>query len=194
MLEALEDRNLLVIPLDDRREWYRYHHLFRDLLAAELMHREPDIVPELHRRASTWCEAHGMPEAAIRHAQAAGDPDRVARLVLIHAHPVWASGRSDTLLRWLTWFDEQRLLERYPGIAAHGGVMFALAGRPGEAERWVAAVESSTAVGPLDDGNTAEATRAYLRAILCRDGVDTMRRDAEDALGVSARGAPTGPR
>ena len=190
VLEALEDRNLLVIPLDDRREWYRYHHLFRDLLAAELLHREPEIVPELHRRASTWCEAHGMPEAAIQHAQAAGDPDRVARLVLIHANPVWASGRSDTLLRWLTWFDEQRLLERYPGIAAHGGVMFALAGRPGEAERWVAAAESSTAVGPLDDGNTAEATRAYLRAILCRDGVDTMRRDAEEALAGLGPGSP----
>ena len=66
--------------------------------------------------------------------------------------------------------------------------MFALAGRPGEAERWVAAAESSTAVGPLDDGNTAEATRAYLRAILCRDGVD----DDAPRRGGRARGLDPG--
>ena len=71
VLEQLERRNLLVVPLDRRREWYRYHHLFRQLLLSELRRREPEMVDELHVRAATWYERNGMPEAAVDHAQAA---------------------------------------------------------------------------------------------------------------------------
>ena len=99
VLDRLERRNLLVLPLDRQGEWYRYHHLFRELLYAELTRREPDMVPELHTRAAAWYEASNLPEAAIEHAQQAGDADRVARLVLKVANPVWASGRLDTVLR-----------------------------------------------------------------------------------------------
>ena len=74
-------------------------HLFRELLYAELTRREPDMVPELHSRAAAWYEANDLPESAIEHAQHAGDADRVARLVLKVANPVWASGRLDTVLR-----------------------------------------------------------------------------------------------
>ena len=81
-LESLESRNLLVVPLDRRREWYRYHHLFRELLHAELTRREPELVARLHSAAAQWYEANPMPEAAIDHAMAAGDAGRVARLVL----------------------------------------------------------------------------------------------------------------
>ena len=120
-----------MVPLDHRREWYRYHHLFRELLSTELRRREPDLVPELHLRAAAWFEANGMPETAIDHAQAAGDADRVARVTLNVANAVWASGRADTVLRWMKWFEDQGLVERYPGIAVHGALMFALMGRPG---------------------------------------------------------------
>ena len=77
-LEDLESRNLLVIPLDHHREWYRYHQLFRDLLSAELRRREPRAF-----RSSTGGQRRGsrrsdMPETAIEHAQAAGDADHVA--------------------------------------------------------------------------------------------------------------------
>jgi LuxR family transcriptional regulator, maltose regulon positive regulatory protein len=78
LLERLERRNLLVVPLDRRREWYRYHHLFRELLVSELRRREPELISELHLRAAAWFEANGMPETAIDHAQAAGDHDHVA--------------------------------------------------------------------------------------------------------------------
>ena len=61
-----------------------------------------------------------MPETAIEHAQAAGDADRVARVTLNVANAVWASGRADTVLRWMKWFEDQGLVERYPGIAVHG--------------------------------------------------------------------------
>jgi LuxR family transcriptional regulator, maltose regulon positive regulatory protein len=190
VLEKLEDRNLLVLPLDHRREWYRYHHLFQELLASELRRREPEVVPELHRRAAAWCEANGLPEIAIEHAQAAGDADTVCRLVLNLASSVWAQGRADTVLRWVTWFDDHSLVERYPGIAVHGALMFALMGQPAVTERWAEAAERTQATGRLDDGNTIEAMVAHLRALLCRDGVAAMRSDALVALAGLAPSSP----
>ena len=181
VLEQMESRNLLVVPLDRRREWYRYHHLFRDLLQAELRRREPDLVQDLHSRAAAWYEANAMPEAAIEHAQAAGDNDCVARLVLEHAQPVWAGGRVVTVLRWMEWLRDATSAEHYGAIAVHGSLIFALLGHPSAAERWAAAAERGPSAGTLPDGSTMEGTLAYLRAILCRDGVDEMRRDAQIA-------------
>jgi LuxR family transcriptional regulator, maltose regulon positive regulatory protein len=178
VLESLAGSNLLLVPLDRRREWYRYHHLFRDLLGAELGRREPELVPELHRRAAVWCEANGLEETAIDHAQAAGDADQVARLVLQVMQPVWASGRVDTVLRWMQWFEREQLMERYPAVAVHGALIFALLGRATKAEQWAAAAERASPEGRLPDGSTMQSYLAYLRAILCRDGVATMRRDA----------------
>ena len=181
VLEQMESRNLLVVPLDRRREWYRYHHLFRDLLQAELRRREPDLVQDLHSRAAAWYEANAMPEAAIEHAQAAGDNDCVARLVLEHAQPAWAGGRVVTVLRWMEWLRDATSAEHYGAIAVHGSLIFALLGHPSAAERWAAAAERGPSTGTLPDGSTMEGTLAYLRAILCRDGVDEMRRDAQIA-------------
>jgi LuxR family transcriptional regulator, maltose regulon positive regulatory protein len=180
-LERMESRNLLVIPLDRRREWYRYHHLLRELLRAELQRREPELVADLHFRAAAWFEANAMPEAAIEHAQAAGDYDRVARLVLELQQPVWASGRVETVLRWMEWLEDVTAAEHFGAIATHGSLIFALLGRPSEAERWAAAVERTSPAGILPDGSTMEGTLAYLRAILCRNGIDEMRRDAQAA-------------
>jgi LuxR family maltose regulon positive regulatory protein len=92
--------------------------------------------------------------------------------------PVWASGRVDTVLRWIEWFDNQQLVERYPAVAVHGALIVALLGRPGSAERWAAAAERASPQGRLADNSTMESYLAYLRAILCRAGVDQMRRDA----------------
>ena len=180
-LEQMEARNLLVVPLDRHREWYRYHHLLRDLLRAELRRREPDLIQDLHFRAAAWFEANGMPEAAIDHAQAAGDYDRVARLILELQQPVWASGRVETVLRWMEWIRDIPSAEHYGAIAAHGSLLFALLGQPSEAERWAGAAERASPGGVLPDGSTMEATLAYLRAILCRKGVGEMRSDARIA-------------
>ncbi len=181
VLEQMESRNLLVVPLDRRREWYRYHHLFRELLQAELRRREPDLVHDLHFRAAAWYEANGLPEAAIDHAQAAGDNDRVARLVLDVAQPVWAGGRAETVLRWMEWLKDATSAEHYAAIAVHGSLIFALLGQPSAAELWAASAERAPPTGTLPDGSTMESTLAYLRAILCRDGIDQMRRDAQIA-------------
>ena len=153
-LEQLERRNLLVVPLDRRREWYRYHHLFRELLYAELSRREPDLVARLHAGAAQWYEANSMPEAAIEHAMAAGDAERVARLVLNVMQPVWASGRIDTVLSWMEWLEDRSEVEHYTGIAAHGALILALLGRPVEADRWVAAAER-------DPGNRKASRRQH---------------------------------
>ena len=187
VLDRLVRHNLLVLPLDRRGEWYRYHHLFRELLHAELMRREPDVVPELHTRAAAWYEAIDLLEPAIEHAQLAGDADRVARLVLRICHPVWASGRLDTVLGWMEWFSANDLIEGQPAIAVHGALIYALIGRAADAERWARAAERTTFSGTLADGNTMESSLAYLRALLCRSGIDEMRRDAHLALeGLSA--------
>lgn len=181
VLEELERRNLLVVPLDRHREWYRYHHLLRDLLQSELRRRDPDLVQDLHFRAAAWYEANAMPEAAIEHAQAAGDYDRVARLLLELAQPVWAGGRVQTVLHWMESLRDVTAAEHYGAIAVHGSLIFALLGQPSEAERWAAAAERASAAGILPDGSTLEGTLAYLRAILCRDGIAQMRHDARAA-------------
>jgi LuxR family transcriptional regulator, maltose regulon positive regulatory protein len=190
MLDRLERNNLLVIALDRRGEWYRYHHLFRDLLHAELLRRESEMVPELHVRAASWYEANNLPEEAIEHARRAGDAERVARLVLHIANRVWASGRLDTVLRWMEWFSPGGLVDAQPAIAVHGALIYALIGRAGDAERWATAAGRTSFRGTLPDGNTMEGSLAYLRALLCQHGLDEMRDDANSAIqGLS----PTSP-
>ena len=194
VLAWLEESNLLVVPLDRQRSWYRYHHLFGELLRSELDRREPELVPQLHARAAAWCEANGLPETAIDHAQAAGDADRVARLVTILIRPTYAAGRIATARRWLAWFEDQRLIERYPSVAVLGAYVQALAGQPVGAERWADAAERGSKSGTLPDGSTVQSYLAMLRALLCRGGVERMRADAQlarDQLGPDSgwRGA-----
>ncbi|MFL6295261.1 MAG: LuxR C-terminal-related transcriptional regulator [Actinomycetes bacterium] len=181
VLETLVRSNLLLIPLDRRHGWYRYHHLFQELLRAELDRREPKLVPELHVRAAVWCEANGLPELAIDHAQAADDTDRAARLVASATIPTYAGGRIETVGRWLQWFQDHGVVEQHLPVAVLGTFVQALLGKPAAAERWAAATEHGAA-GALPDGSTAESWVALVRALLCRDGVDRMGADAEIAV------------
>jgi LuxR family maltose regulon positive regulatory protein len=189
VLSSLEDSNLLLVPLDRHRRWYRYHHLFRELLGAELERREPELVQTLHARAAAWCEANGLSELAIDHAQAAGDPDRVARLVASLAQPTYAAGRVDTASRWLAWFEDQGLVDQYPPVAVLGAWLQALEGQPAGAERWADAAEhpapaasAALAARTPPDGSTMESYLAMVRVLLCRNGVGRMRADAQVAL------------
>ena len=190
VLEPLEGAGPLGVPLDRHREWYHYHHLFRDLLGVELVAREPELVQQLHARAAAWCEANGLPELAIDHAQAAGDADRIARLVESLAFPVYASGRAQTARRWFQWFEDQGLMEHYPLIALQGAFLQVLAGQPQELERWATAAERGLAATMLTPSSTMEPWMALLRALLCRHGVDQMRTDAEAAVAGLAPGSP----
>ena len=101
MLERLERENLFVVPLDDERRWYRYHHLFADFLRGRLERNRPERVEELHRAAAACCERNELVDEAVRHAQAAGDPEWVARLVEQHVAEVMERNERATLQRWL---------------------------------------------------------------------------------------------
>src|SRR5215213_7781311 len=182
VLASLEMSNLLLVPLDRQRRWYRYHHLFQELLSAELDRREPELVPALHARAASWCEANGLPETAIDHAQATGDTDRVAGLVWKLALPAYGAGRVATTRRWFGWFEDQGLLGRYPEVAVLGAWLQALVGEPVAAERWADAAEFESVAGTLPDGSTTQSYLALLRALLCRHGLDRMRADTQAAL------------
>jgi LuxR family maltose regulon positive regulatory protein len=187
-LESLERACLFLVPLDRRRAWYRYHHLFREMLRAELERTEPELVAELNERASAWCEANHAPEAARRYAAAAGDLDSLARLVAADALPAYCEGRIAEIEPWLGRFDDPVLLERYPPVAALGSWIHALGGRADEAERWLEAAEQVPYRGVLPDGTRSiEPWTALLRAAYCRDGADWMLVDAEKAAAGLAR-------
>jgi LuxR family maltose regulon positive regulatory protein len=194
MLHHLQRRNLLVLADDgvgksvgesdgeSVGEWYRYHRLLRQWLQAELRTESPDLVTELHRRAAAWFEAYGAPEHAIDHACLGGDPGQFGRLVLGAMQPVWAGGEIDVVLRWMERLSGLSPTPHTPAMIAHGALIFALLGRPGDTERWAAVAEELPASGTLPDGSTVAATLAYLRANLCRQGPATMRRDSVEAL------------
>jgi LuxR family transcriptional regulator, maltose regulon positive regulatory protein len=187
LLQSLERANLLVVPLDRRGEWFRYHHLLADLLRAELELREPRLAARLHARAADWFAAAGEPDRAIRHAQESRDPDRVAVLVGQEAIPAYSAGRVETCLTWLQWFEDRQLLEAYPSVAVLGAVVHSLLGHDAAAEVWSAAALGSAVDTPPPDGSSLAAWRAALRGLAGRDGVAQMQLDAQEALdGLSA--------
>jgi LuxR family maltose regulon positive regulatory protein len=109
MLETLERSNLFVVPLDDERRWYRYHHLFAEMLRNHLQQNSPALVPFLHRRASAWYELHELPAEAVQHALAIPDVERAARLIETIAFPFVFQGQLSTVRGWMTALPETML-------------------------------------------------------------------------------------
>jgi LuxR family maltose regulon positive regulatory protein len=183
ILASVAQSNLLVVPLDRREEWYRYHHLFRDMLLAELARLEPGLAPVLQRRAASWCLQNGLAEEALEYSFAAEDVSAVADLVENLCVPTYYQGRRTTPQRWLQWLEDHGGIEERPRVAALAAFIYTLLGRPVEAQRWAEAVDRwqyEDAARPED--RTAEAWAAYIRALLCRDGVEQMRTDADEAV------------
>jgi LuxR family maltose regulon positive regulatory protein len=183
MLADLARSNLLLVPLDRQGQWYRYHHLFRDMLLAELERQEPGLVPVLRRRAAGWCVRNGLPEAALEYSMAAGDVDAAAGLAAKLGVPVHRQGRVTTVQRWFGWLEDRGGIEGHPMVAVLAALLSAATGRPVEAERWADAVDRwqyGDAPGPGDP--SAEAWAALLRAFLCRRGAKQMRVDADEAM------------
>ncbi len=181
VLEQLDRRGVARLVVGDNG-WYRCHPLLRQLLEAELRSERADLVPELHRKAAAWWEEQGQAERAIDHAYLAGDAEAFGRLVLGAMQASWARGQIDTVAGWMEQLGRRSPAPHTPAMIAHGALIFALLGRPGDAERWAAVAESLPATGALPDGDTVEGTLAYLRANLCRRGPGAMRADAEMAL------------
>jgi LuxR family maltose regulon positive regulatory protein len=129
ILEQLERANLFLIPLDDKREWYRYHHLFADLLRIRLKQTYPDRLPTLHRRASEWFEAAGYVDEAIRHALTAGDDEGAARLVEQNAMDAFIRSELARLRRWVDMLPEELVISR-PWIGIYHAWALRLTGAP----------------------------------------------------------------
>jgi LuxR family maltose regulon positive regulatory protein len=190
LLETLERSGLLVLPLDRRRQWYRLHPLFRNLLRARLERRQPALAGELARRAAEWCERNHLPERAVEYAMTVGDRDRAERLVVEVALPMYQAGRTAVLRRWFDWFETSRPAGHSVELAVLAAWLSVLAGRPATAERWADAAARGPSGEPSPDGgSTVEGWRALLGAALCRDGAERMRSDAETALALLPAGS-----
>jgi LuxR family transcriptional regulator, maltose regulon positive regulatory protein len=188
MLADLERSNLLLVPLDRRGEWYRYHHLFRDILLAELTRREPELITVLRRRAAAWCLANELPEEALEYAMAAGDVDTAASLVAGLGVPTYRQGRVTTVQQWFRWLEDRGGIEGHPIVAVLAAILSAVTGRPVDAERWADAVERRQDQDVQPEDPSAEAWAALMRAMLCRCGIEQMRADADEAARRFAAG------
>lgn len=112
ILEHIEHANLFLVPLDEHREWYRYHRLFSDLLQQRLAQTETDTIPELHRRASRWFEENGWVSAAIEHALVAEETERAADVIEENAQATLMRGEIATFLRWADALPDESLPKR----------------------------------------------------------------------------------
>jgi LuxR family maltose regulon positive regulatory protein len=193
ILADLARSNLLLVALDRRGDWYRYHHLFRDMLLAELEGQELELIPVLRRRAAAWCLHNGRSEEALEYYMAAGDVQGAARLVEELWQPARWQGRYATIERWLEWLEQHGGIEGHRAIAARAAIHFVATGRPAQAERWADLLERWPRGRAAQPDQAADAQAALLRAVLCRHGIERMRADAEDAVGRFAAAGITSP-
>jgi LuxR family transcriptional regulator, maltose regulon positive regulatory protein len=196
-LAGLARSNLLLVPLDRRGQWYRYHHLFREMLLAELERTNPALIPVLRRRAADWYLRNGLPEEALEYSIAAGDVGTVGRLVEDLMLPTYRAGRVTTLQRWFRWLEDQDGIIGHPMAAVWAAILAARTGRPVEADRWAGVADHwEHQTEAQTDNPVAAAWAAVLRALLCRHGVTQMRADADEAarkLAAAGVVAPVAP-
>ena len=142
-LRGLEASSLFLIPLDRRREWYRYHALFREFLLGELRRIEPDAVMKLHLRAADWYESSGSPAMALEHLMNTAERERCVRLVAELLLPTYQVGQMSTVQRWLSALGDSAIAE-YPPLAVLAGWIAVLTGQTAEAQRWAAVVDAAS--------------------------------------------------
>jgi LuxR family maltose regulon positive regulatory protein len=165
ILLELEDANAFVISLDPGRTWFRYHHLFADLLRLELRRTLPEEVPALHRRAAAWFAEQGQMAEAIRHTQAAGDWPEAARLLADHSFSLMLDGQTQTI---------QALLQAFPPGADHAELALVRAmvdvvqGRLDEAAAHLAVAETYAETAPSDRQRRFQVAIASLKLWLAR--------------------------
>ncbi len=194
LLRQLERSNLFLVPLDETRTAYRFHHLFSEFLRDELESRDPVAAREIRRRAANWCAAHGQPEQGTEYAHEAGDLEAVAAMAARYSLPMFWRGRSATCERWIAWFDEDGLRDRWATVAVMAGWLNATQGRLERAEHWLAAAERAPDTGPMPDGTPDKGPWvALLRAGLARDGVSAMAADVRAADARLAADSPFRP-
>jgi len=180
ILEYLDHANLFVVPLDDERRWYRYHHLFAELLRSRLKQSQPDQMLALYRRASAWLEQNGLVPEAIECALAAGDVERVAHLVERNALATIYHRELATLMGWLKALPEEMVRSR-PWLCIAHAWMLAFAGQFEALEARVQDAEQALARQALPD---AEARRITGHICALRSYPVAVRADEPQAAAL----------
>jgi LuxR family maltose regulon positive regulatory protein len=165
ILLGLEDANAFVMSLDQERTWFRYHHLFGDLLRLELRQTLPDQVPALHRRAARWLSDHGQVVDAIRHTQAAGDWSDAARLLADHSFSLTLDGYAQTMQALARAFPPG---EEYPELALVRAGTDLIQGRLDEAAAHLTVAEANAATAPPDRQRRLRLAIASVQLSLAR--------------------------
>jgi len=185
LLALIAHQELFIVPLGDDVHHYRYHHLFAEMLEAELESRRPGARDELHRRAAGWYAEHDDPDAEVRHLLAAGDVVAAGDAVATAWLGMWNRGQSETVRRWLESFDDRQVLGHRALTLTAGWVYTALDdGKLGE--RW----GRVACAAPMDDARSPDgaaslrSSQALLCATVAPDGVRRMREDAELAASL----------
>src|SRR5215210_6578604 len=175
ILEYLEHANLFVISLDEERRWHRYHHLFADVLRQRLHREYPDLVPELHKRASAWLEEGGLVTEAIHHALAAQDWERAVRLIEASGMAIVLSRQVQTMLGWIDEIPEEMVCER-PVLCTIHAIALVFLNRPDAAEARLQQAERCVRGNPITDETRAILGRAaVIRAAVARFSGDLER-------------------
>ena len=157
MLEQLEQANLFLMPLDDERLWYRYHQLFAEALRHRLQRRQPALVPELHRRASTWYEQHGLTHDAVHHALAATDFAQAARLIEQAFNSLVRRGEIATLQRWVAALPDELVRSNIEIAVLQGWLLF-VSGKNDAAELHLQNIERTFGINPVSDEHSEQQT------------------------------------
>jgi LuxR family maltose regulon positive regulatory protein len=182
LLHELARSNLFLVPLGERVEWYRYHHLFSQFLVYELESGSPELVPILYGRASAWLEGEGFFDDAIQHAVAATDYERAGLLVARHWYGYVLAGQMATVEGWLESLPEVQTAHD-PALLLVWAWICTLSGRSEEAERLLTLAESIPYEGPLPDGTSSvEAGTATIRGIFGFGGVRSTLEAARRAV------------
>lgn len=184
ILDILERENLFIVPLDETRQWFRYHHLFAQVLRSQLARTEPGMMPTLHRRASAWHRLHGSADEAISHAIAAGDLGLATELIASYWFAYVQSGQVATVHRWLRSLGDDQIA--VSPVAAHCAAWTAaLSGDKQTARRWLPVIAAGQDAGPLPDGmRSLRLSDALLRAVYGFEGLRAMRESAATAAGL----------
>jgi LuxR family transcriptional regulator, maltose regulon positive regulatory protein len=191
IIEILERENLFLVPLDDNRQWYRYHHLFAQLLRSQLALTEPGMVRALHQRASAWHQLSGSTEEAVSHSLAADDVETAVDLITRYWHAYADIGRTGTVRGWMRQLGDDRIAAN--PVAAHCAAWAAaLSGDREAVRRWLPVVESGRYDGSLPDGmRSLQSSAAMLRGVFGFDGLLVMRESA--AMAVDLERDPATP-
>lgn len=189
-LRSLEASNMFLVPLDRRRDWYRYHSLFREFLLGELRRVEPDVVEKLHLRAADWYQSNGSPAMAVEHLLNTTERNRCVQLITELVLPTYQMGQMSTVQRWLSAIGDAAV-EDYPPLAVLAGWVTVLTGQTSEAERWAAIVDAASFdLVPLDGSASFDSARAMLRAVMCPAGPEQMMADASFAVAQEPSWSP----